>query len=120
MDAQLKQQWIDALRSGKYQQAKHKLKGEDGFCCLGVLCDVYDPNSWGRLEEIKDDVFGYNFKGFSPALPPDALCKGFPDENPTGMLPFRSRFERDLSLTILNDSGEFTFDQIADVIQYFF
>lgn len=40
MDAQLKAKWIAALRSGKYQQTTHYLKDDDGFCCLGVLCDI--------------------------------------------------------------------------------
>ena len=41
MDAEVKAQWVEALRSGKYKQAKgvlHKVGG--GYCCLGVLCDV--------------------------------------------------------------------------------
>lgn len=41
MDAGLKTKWIEALRSGNYQQGRGTLKDEEGrFCCLGVLCDV--------------------------------------------------------------------------------
>lgn len=32
---------VGALRSGEYEQAKGRLKTEDGYCCLGVLCDIY-------------------------------------------------------------------------------
>ena len=37
--------WIEALRSGKYQQGKCFLhqknsKGEEYFCCLGVACNI--------------------------------------------------------------------------------
>ena len=39
------QEWVDALRSGKYKQTKETLKGElpeggVGYCCLGVLADI--------------------------------------------------------------------------------
>lgn len=40
MDAKIKREWIAALRSGKYKQAKGTLRRDGGFCCLGVLCDV--------------------------------------------------------------------------------
>ena len=39
------QEWVDALRSGDYNQTKETLKGElpdggVGYCCLGVLADI--------------------------------------------------------------------------------
>lgn len=47
MDTRVKGLWLDALRSGEYQQAKEVLARVDpdtgeveGFCCLGVLCDL--------------------------------------------------------------------------------
>lgn len=33
--------WVKALRSGKYQQTRHTLKDQDGYCCLGVGADLY-------------------------------------------------------------------------------
>ena len=43
----VKAKWLDALRGGKYKQARGRLKQVDpneaeygGFCCLGVLYDV--------------------------------------------------------------------------------
>ena len=43
--------WIKALRSGIYQQGRGRLRlhlrGEGfRYCCLGVLCDLYDPSKW--------------------------------------------------------------------------
>lgn len=62
MDAEVKQRWLEALRSGKYAQTRNALRrplAEDetteGFCCLGVLCDVLDPNGW----EDELDIAGY-------------------------------------------------------------
>lgn len=50
MHPSLKALWVEALRSGRYQQAQGTLKREwetghgehrmQGFCCLGVLCKV--------------------------------------------------------------------------------
>ena len=38
--------WIDALRSGDYPQIRGFLHTTEGLDCLGVLCDVVDPNGW--------------------------------------------------------------------------
>ena len=32
--------WVDALRSGEYKQVGGRLKTLEGYCCLGVLCDL--------------------------------------------------------------------------------
>ena len=37
-------QWIAALRSGDYKQAKHSLQLNDGYCCLGVGCILFGTN----------------------------------------------------------------------------
>lgn len=31
---------VEALRSGKYKQTKEVLRDKNGFCCLGVACDI--------------------------------------------------------------------------------
>lgn len=41
MNPEVKQKWIDALRSGNYEQGSEKLRSVSGYCCLGVLCDLY-------------------------------------------------------------------------------
>lgn len=47
MSADLKNRWVEALRSGKYKQAQHSMRtGQNEFCCLGVLCDIVDPEGW--------------------------------------------------------------------------
>lgn len=49
MNQEIKERWLTALRSGEYEQAEGYLnisaKNEsdneyDGFCCLGVLCEL--------------------------------------------------------------------------------
>lgn len=48
------QKWIDALRSGEYQQAKGSLRKPEGFCCLGVACDVAINN--GVQIEVREVI----------------------------------------------------------------
>ena len=45
MKLRLKKRWVEALRSGNYDQGTYRLRnGGDGFCCLGVLCDIIGPD----------------------------------------------------------------------------
>jgi hypothetical protein len=41
MNQQVKEKWITALRSGEYTQAREFLRTDYGYCCLGVLTDLY-------------------------------------------------------------------------------
>lgn len=50
MDAELKAKWLEALRSGKYDQGTGQLRNGNCFCCLGVLCDVFNPTGWDGEE----------------------------------------------------------------------
>lgn len=59
MDGQLKTRWVEALRSGKYRQGREALRTrvvEEGqikgyvYCCLGVLCDLIEPNGWDEAQ----------------------------------------------------------------------
>jgi len=43
-DKQQFTRWLKALRSEKYSQCRGRLQGPDGFCCLGVACDVLIPD----------------------------------------------------------------------------
>lgn len=53
IDQTTKDKWIKALRSGDYKQTRGKLSTSHGkgFCCLGVLADVIDPDAW-RPEDV--------------------------------------------------------------------
>jgi hypothetical protein len=55
MDPVLKAKWIEALRSGEYQQTFGALRDNDGHCCLGVLCEVSGLKIIGRnkIEGVK-------------------------------------------------------------------
>lgn len=99
MDSTLKIKWVEALRSGEYPQAREFLRTEDGFCCLGVLCEIAELPEWdGTCVKGKDDH-----------IPPD-ICRriGLPYELLTG--------PDDDELIAMNDQGK-TFSEIADYIE---
>ena len=61
----LHEEWIEALRSGEYQQGRRYLKKGDNYCCLGVLCELAD-----EPEEVKGvyTLFGDKLSFPSPEL----------------------------------------------------
>jgi hypothetical protein len=108
MNPQIKQKWVSALRSGEYQQTKGRLRKEDEFCCLGVLCDLYIKEN--NVEWQHNEVDGYFYGKHSYALPLSVMeWVGVEEVNPyvNG---------RGLTLAELNDTG-CTFEKIADVIE---
>ena len=105
--------WIEALRSGKYNQTKRALNNSSGFCCLGVSCDVLIPKE--KLD------FGANIY-IAGSVP---LEQKFA---PKWLKQINSDFKRKTKyeLVTLNDSGindsgnhltPFTFDEIADLLE---
>jgi hypothetical protein len=38
--SEIRAKWVAALKSGEYSQTRGMLRRRDGFCCLGVLCDL--------------------------------------------------------------------------------
>lgn len=125
--------WIDALRSGKYKQARGTLtKDYRTFCCLGVACEVSEVD---RMAE--EGTLGYEniFVGDDAVVPVHVNTSGFTSTTLPVQLTYALGWERstgrfyvhvpgysspwDFDLSILNDDG-FTFDQIADIIEYFF
>jgi hypothetical protein len=56
MDAQKKAKWVEALRSGKYNQGMGRLRSGDRYCCMGVLCDVVIDGKWDPFKSR--DILG--------------------------------------------------------------
>lgn len=68
--------WVEALRSGKYQQGQNRLATvePDGikYCCLGIACDLYkQEHPEFPVEQVKTFilhlVYGSDIEGY--ALP---------------------------------------------------
>ena len=57
MNPTIKQKWISALRSGSYKQTNSKLRNSsEGYCCLGVLCDIYSQDC--KVSWVGDKIHG--------------------------------------------------------------
>lgn len=41
MNPEIQEKWVNALESEEYSQTKGNLRTTSGYCCLGVLCDLY-------------------------------------------------------------------------------
>lgn len=107
MNPEIKTKWLEALRSRKYTQGTDYLRGNGKYCCLGVLCDVVQPEKWGQ-----EDAFG--------VIPHDPNRK-FKFENnvyPSVELLDQVGLTEDQMQTLvdLNDGGK-TFDEIAKYIE---
>jgi len=109
MNPQIKQKWVSALRSGEYQQTQKRLRTEDGFCCLGVLCDLYIKEN--NVEwNLANDGHTYEFQDNKSILPSSVMeWAGVERHNPD----INNGTE---TLAGLNDTG-CTFEQIADLIE---
>ena len=113
MNSQIKQQWVTALRSGEYTQTRWNLQTEQGYCCLGVLCDLYAKETgtkWKVHTTEDDEPFTYySFDDCGSCLP-DSVEKW------AGLAMPNPHVKGESSLAELNDGGS-TFTEIAQLIE---
>ena len=105
--------WVEALRSGEYQQGTGYLQRDGQFCCLGVACELAGESKVQRLEAgTVDKVIYYGESGGEVSarlLPPATrLWLGLTDRD--------VRLSNNPGAATLNDSGH-TFAEIADAIE---
>ena len=119
MKADIKQRWIDALRSGKYEQGRGALRTGDTFCCLGVLCDIHKPEGWKFCQGGGDVARQWGYEDFNgdgernDVLPPHVKrWAGLELQSPE----IKKLDGYAASLANLNDNGT-TFAEIADLIE---
>ena len=116
MNRQYVENWVAALRSGKYKQTTGTLRGVMehnyiGYCCLGVACDIYPDFDWDKLEYVKIDHLPYEEMFLDYGL------NNIPNTNTliTINLDSNYRFNTFSELLVyLNDESNYLFDQIAD------
>lgn len=112
MKPEIKKRWVEALRSGEYEQGTGRLRWGDRFCCLGVLTDLFIKETervW-MLEEDRDPPI-YAFGGSAGYLSPEVM-------NWAGIKYCNGEYG-DGVLAKDNDDGQ-TFEQIADTIERYF
>ena len=111
MNSTIKKKWVDALRSGEYEQATGTLKDNNGFCCLGVLCDLY------LKENNKEWVHHPNENRCSIEDSYEILPLNVSNWAYLGDLdPYFYEENQKQFLTYLNDNG-YDFNRIADLIE---
>lgn len=123
MNPEIKALWLAALRSGGYKQTQGALcrvnaEGERSYCCLGVLTDLAEKR--GIVQSARDarnrmQYFDDNSVNREAGVLLPSVLEWSGVDDSTGYLP------RDVdgyeALTGLNDEGNYTFEQIADVIE---
>lgn len=112
MKQEIKTKWIKALRSGKYKQTTGTLKDEVGFCCLGVLCDIYRKEHKDLNLKWDYDTLG-NFNCEKSELPYTVRkWAGLSKSDPNVKINNETT-----TLIHLNDDAGLNFKEIAQVIQ---
>jgi hypothetical protein len=108
MNPKVKKMWVDALLSGKYQQTTGVLKDYDGYCCLGVLCDLHrkvtKKKGWDDSCSITPAYLG------EEASLPKQVMKWANIEDDAGAYGSKKYLAKD------NDNGK-SFKEIAKIIQ---
>jgi len=114
MKPEIKQKWLEALRSGEYPQTRGCLHDEHGFCCLGVLSDLYARKTkdgrWGKLDDKGGMAFEYGEGSREWGLlpPPVQAWAGLDSDDPQ---------VNNYHISVWNDSDELPFTEIANMIE---
>lgn len=100
-NSDIKKKWLVALRSGKYSQCRGAFRKEDGFCCLGVLADVMQPDGWETnwLKRTEQGRIQHSSESF--------IYSGY----------FFEDKQTCWHLAALNDSAKKSFTEIADWVE---
>lgn len=109
MNKKAKQQWIDALRSGKYKQGKGCLMDTNkANCCLGVLVHVFEEHYGLKFDQKITSCNSVEFGSLcSIAAPPQIVIDWI------GLAPNHQTL-----LMNLNDQHGCNFAGIADVLMH--
>ena len=115
---EIKTRWVEALRSGKYMQTQGTLRNGEGFCCLGVLCDIVknDLNIEWEYEKFENGADLWSFDHEDGIIPGSVFRYVVATGQKTAAIELAD------PLATRND-GSFEFDspwtfvQIADAIE---
>lgn len=134
MNLELIRKWVDALRSGKYEQGRLALRSKDDkYCCLGVLCDIA-KDKLGLEWTLEEDSFRYDVGksemmiGSSIVLPLEVrdLLLGTNMGGHCGLPIDATKLSSDLGIPSdiktltamdLNDEYKLSFTQIANILE---
>lgn len=137
MNKIIKEKWLEALRSGEYNQTKGMLRDDKGYDCLGVLCNIHSeetgkgvwkrdgnlfyyislPEMSGKCLNLGDDVISWSEVDTSEVkitISPEHLLK----LSEKYYKIYGGNLSQDPTLTELNDSG-IPFEEIANIIEQY-
>lgn len=113
----VKRDWVKALRSGKYAQTVGSLynSGDNGFCCLGVLCKLTGAST----NKMQNVGLPQNVGLFSDVTPTEDEVspksrRSFDLEELAWSVLYNGKLT---PLSSLNDEKGLSFKQIADIIE---
>jgi len=110
VNKEIKARWVDALRSGVYNQTRGVLQNEKGYCCLGVLCDIHANETNTRWVP---EAFSFVYASEINVLPTIVRkWAGLKHKDPTVKVDGAHE-----ALSNMNDILRKTFAEIADVIE---
>lgn len=126
MNQEIKVKWVEALRSGEYEQGVKALcqfqpdATTPNFCCLGVLTDLYIKEKNLAWRVIETSRLGTKIMEFedNDAMLAESVQDWAGFHNWCPSVPFKNDYgyEYNRALSSLNDNG-LSFDSIADLIE---
>ena len=120
-----KQQWIDALRSGEYDQCTGALAKPDpdtggmSYCCLGVLATIAGVGHQMHDNLPSITVFDFDDEVSVSGIIPEAFRSTIVSDLDLAQLDRDAQFPQDDLMRVLsskNDRGA-SFDEIADYLE---
>lgn len=113
---EVRNEWSSRLRSGKWKQTRHMLnRYNEGYCCLGVLCEfaleegiITKPDQKGTYIPYRDDI-----RSWDVSLPPAVQKWAGLCGNNGEFLDINTK--KPNSLALMNDDWA-PFSKIADII----
>ena len=112
------QKWIAALRSDKYGQTSGFLKDEQGYCCLGVACEISKLGNWEVANPFSN--FNYCIEGEDQQeynYLPTSVTEWLGLKNSVGWFGSGNDMDGYKNLIELNDEEKLNFNKIADFIE---
>lgn len=124
MREDIKVRWVEALRSGQYEQTEGLLANDNGFCCLGVLCEIAVQDGV-VVKEVKDQwegdpndnhvvTYGVGTEYAMDAVLPSMVYEWAELESSNPAIMYQDVRH---PISDLNDDYKLTFSEIADVIE---
>lgn len=118
MNKEIKEDWLEALRSGDYEKGIGSLNENNKLCCLGVLCEVMKVDSivvnGPHGTQWKLYRRSYVARGHKCYLPDEVALEAGIRNNP---IEYKHRKHSALHHLIeINDSNE-TFDEVITFIE---